>query len=288
MKDFVIFCAMMVVGLCSCGGGVAKCDDEPSADSLGLNDSVVMKYVACPDSVVRDLIAVGDTVYANTNIYTLNDLNLRNEVYNRWLEDTYTDTIPVAVSLFDSYDRITSSRSAAEADVAMIWHEVAKAQIERFLQKKGDAAAGIEKVLQVTEQMVDHYSGGNEGEMTMAAARRVMIADYRLIDAYKQLMDRYADPEVKRLAREDYQFVMDIFRKYSEMRHQKDHYSDLEHELRCAFYEVIRTKAASLRKLLADNASVQAVIQNLSEHTCLVDKKSVNLSFDVITTYYAI
>ena len=288
MKDFVIFCAMMVVGLCSCGGGAAKCDDEPAADSLGLNDSVVMKYVACPDSVVRDLIAVGNTVYAKTNSYTLNDLNLRNEVYNRWLEDTYTDTIPVAVSLFDSYDRITSSRSASEADVAMIWHEVAKAQIERFLQKKGDAAAGIEKVLQVTEQMVDHYSGGNEGEMTMAAARRVMIADYRLIDAYKQLMDRYADPEVKRLAREDYQFVMDIFRKYSEMRHQKDHYSDLEHELRCAFYEVIRTKAASLRKLLADNASVQAVIQNLSEHTCLVDKKSVNLSFDVITTYYAI
>ena len=72
------------------------------------------------------------------------------------------------------------------------------------------------------------------------------------------------------------------------MRHQEDHYSDLEHELRCAFYEVIRTKAVSLRKLLADNASVQAVIQNLSEHTCLVDKKSVNLSFDVITTYYAI
>ena len=72
------------------------------------------------------------------------------------------------------------------------------------------------------------------------------------------------------------------------MRHQKDHYSDLEHELRCAFYEVIRTKAASLRKLLADNAPVQAVIQNLSEHTCLVDKKSVNLSFDVITTYYSI
>ena len=101
-------------------------------------------------------------------------------------------------------------------------------------------------------------------------------------------MDRYADPEVKRLAREDYQFVMDICRKYCEMRHQEDHYSDLEHELRCAFYEVIRTKAASLRKLLADNASVQAVIQNLSEHTCLVNEKSVNLSFDVITTYYAI
>ncbi|MGM9869999.1 MAG: hypothetical protein ACI30R_10315 [Sodaliphilus sp.] len=289
MKDFVIFCAMMVVGLCSCGGGTAKCGDVPAADSLGLNDSVVRKYVACPESVASSLIAVGDTVYAHTGAYTLDDLGLRNERYNRWLSDTYTDTIPVAVSLFDSYDQITCSELASEADVSFIWHEVAKAQIIRFLQKKGhEDAAGIDKVLEVAEQMVDYYSAGNEGEMTIAAARKVVIADYRLIDAYKQLMDRYADVEVKRLAREDYEFVMDMCRKYSEMRHQKDHYSDLEHELRCAFYEVLRTKAAAIHKLLADNATLQAVIQNLSEHTCVVGKQSVNLSIDVISTHYAI
>lgn len=71
-------------------------------------------------------------------------------------------------------------------------------------------------------------------------------------------------------------------------RYEKYHYSDLSRELMCIFYQILKSRTASINRLLERNASKGEVEQNLSEHTCIVDGKTFKITADKISTYYSV
>lgn len=237
--------------------------------------------------MIETLIAKGDSIYAQTDKYLIENLGLDNEEYNKWLVASYGDTIPAVVSIYDTYDIITCYSENYETNVSFIWHEVAKMQITRFLKKDGHEATeeDINKVFYVIDKIFDTYSGGSQYEMNVAAARWVLVADYHLLDAYKQLMDSFPSAEIRKLVHEDYKYLLDTCRKYMEYRNEQDHYSDLPRELRRMFYDILMAKAASINRLTASKAGEQAVVKNLIGHYCFESGKYFKLTYDFLDDY---
>lgn len=289
MKNSIIIFAILVSGLCSCQTKSDKASDSPSpsATSLGVNDSLVMRYVTCSRQIVDTLIAKGDSVYAQTNDYSIEHLGLDNENYNKRLAASYGDTIPAVVSIYDTYDIMTRYGDDNEINAAFVWHEVAKWQLTRFLQKDGHEVTDedIGKVFHVIDGILDIYSGGTQYDMNMAAARWLLVADYRLLDSYKRVMDRFPAAEIKRLVHDDYKYLLDTSRKYMDYRYERDRYSDLPRELKCIFYNMLMAKAASINRLLRYGASELSVKKNLKDHICFQDGVSYRLTYDMLVDY---
>lgn len=246
-----------------------------------------MKYVTCPKSTADKLLAKGDSVYAQTDKYSLENLGLDNEAYNEWLVALYGDTIPVLVSVYDTYHVITGYDGEDETNASFVWHEVAKTQITRFLQKGGHEVTReeIDKVFCVMDGILDYYSGGWQYELNMAAARRVLVADYHLLDAYKRLMDCFPSTEIRKLVHEDYKYLLDTCHKYMEYRYKRDRYSDLPREMGCMLHDLLMAKAASVNGLTAIKASRPMAVKNLREHICLENGKSFRLTCDILDDY---
>lgn len=289
MKSSIVAIVLLVLGLYSCNGKSDRNADKMSVVSanLGINDTLVMKYVTCPKITIDTLIAKGDSLYAHTDNYTIEHLGLDNEEYNKWLVASYGDTIPVVVSVYDTYERITCGDEDFETDASFIWHEVAKMQITRFVQKDGRKATKeeIDKVFNVVDGILSYYSGGTQYEMNMAAARWLLVADYWLLDAYKQLMDCFPSSEIRNLVHKDYKYMLDTCRKYMQFRYERDQYSDLPRELRCMFYDILTAKTASINRLIETGASEQMVVKNLCEHNCLENGKSFKLTYNMLENY---
>lgn len=290
MKNKIAALALIMSGLCSCHENSGKLADNSSAtiSSLGVNDSLVMRYVTCSKSMIDTLIAQGDSVFTKTDKYSIENLALYNEEYNKWLVASYGDTIPVIVSIYDTYDRITGYNEGKDNNASFIWHEVAKMQLTRFLRKDDHEVTreDIDKVFRIIDDILDTYLGGSQYEMNVAAARRVLIADYYLLDAYKHLMDSYPSDEIKKLVHADYKYMLDTCQKYIEYRYEQDRYSDLPRELEFVFYDALMAKTASINKMTAIKVSNQAVVKNLNEHYCLKDGKSFKFTQDVLYEYF--
>lgn len=289
MKNKIVALVFFVIGLCSCSGKSDKGADNLSGTTagLGINDSLVMKYVTCPISVIDTLIAKGDSVYTQTDNYSIENMGFENDEYNKWLVASYGDTIPVVVSIYDTYDRITGYTEDFEPSASFVWHEVAKMQITHFLQRDGHQATkeDINKVFHVIDGILSYYAGGMQYEMNMVAARWVLVADYQLLDAYKQLMDRFPSAEIKYLVHTDYKYLFNTCRKYIGYRYERDHYSDLPREMMSMFYDILMAKASSINRLVKTKASEQTVVRNLSEHYCFEDGKSFKLTYKMLDGY---
>ena len=250
MKNKLAALALIMSGLCSCHGNSGKLADDSSTtiSSLGVNDSLVMRYVTCSKGMIDTLIAQGDSVFAKTDKYSIENLGLENEEYNKWLVASYGDTIPVIVSIYDTYDRITGYNEDKDNNASFIWHEVAKMQLTRFLRKD------------------DH-------EVTRE-------------NIYKRLMDSYPSDEIKKLVHADYKYMHDTYQKYIEYRYERDRYSDLPRELGCIFHDALMAKAASINKMTAIKVSNQTIVKNLNEHYCLKDGKSFKFTQDMLYEYF--
>lgn len=290
MKNCIIALAFLISGLCSCQGKSDNVTNESyvTTTSLGVNGNLVMKYVTCSKSMIDTLIAKGDSIYAQTNKYSIEDLGLDNEEYNKWLVASYGDTIPAVISIYDTYDIITDYSEGDEANASLVWHEVAKTQLTRFLQKDGREVTkeDIDKAFHVIDEILSTYAGGTQYDMYMAATRWILVADYHLLEAYKQVMDCFPTAEIRKLVHEDYNFLLDTSRKYMEYRYERDQYSDLPREMRCMLYDILSAKTASLNRLTKNKASEQSVIKNLREHICFENGKSFKLTYNMLKNYY--
>ena len=136
------------------------------------------------------------------------------------------------------------------------------------------------------KNVIDYYSAGNQSEMTIAANRLLVVADYHLLTAYIRLMDCFPSDEIKQLVHKDYEFLIDTVSQFFELSYEKASYSDLSRELYTIFCDVLMSKAASINKLLETNADDKEVINNLSAHFCLIDGKSISISKDIIGHYF--
>lgn len=223
-----------------------------------------------------------DSVYVRTDNYVLEDLGFENYDYNSYLCDTYGDTIRAVVAIYDSYDVITGSRTVDEADASLAWYESARNQIADFFHKDtGDLTEDdIDKVFKVAEGIFDYYSCGTQYDLNLAAARRMLIADYRLLDAYSRLMGCFPTAEISALVHDDYKYMMDTINEYAEYRYERDYYTDLPRELGCTFINLFLARCASINSLMAVKADEQAAAENLSGHFCLENGCNFSLTFD--------
>lgn len=284
MKTTFIALALFFLGLCSCNSQNVKSSKASSTpgSGLGVNVSNVQKYVTCSTSKINSLLAHGDAAFANTAQYTLDLIDFDDDDLNNDLLRAHQDTIPVIVSIYDTYYKIIGNGESQVININayFIWHEVAKMQLTRFLQKGGHKVteADFEKVFCVIDHIAETYSYGPQMMMNRAAARQELVEEYCLLDAYTRLMDQYPSNDVKQLVHKDFLYVLNTCQAYIKSRYEMEWYSMLPLEMSGLFCETLRAKAASLNGLLASGASKQVVIQNLTKHNCLRNGKTYRLT----------
>lgn len=290
MKHIIAMLVCLCIGLgsWSCNGKSEKAADKaaetgkPEAEvtvaeaGLGVDRVRLMKYVTCPKERVDSLLAIGDTVYAKTGTYTLDQMGLDEGWYNEWADSVYSDTIPLMVALFDTYDRLTRDSGEEEASAAFVWHDVAKMQIGRFFHDDGREATEeeVERVFRVVDSILDRYFGGSKYYMMMAVCRWLVLADYRLLDVCERLMDRYPSAEIRQMVHDDYEYLFATWFKFKELRFSHDWYSCLGLDLRYMLCDLIGEQTDSLKTLMESGADEQMVAQSLRNHACL--KKGKN------------
>lgn len=218
----------------------------------------------------------------DTCTYVLEDLGLDNYKYNRHLDSLYSDTIQAILSIYASYDTLTTG-GEDEVHDAFEWHGVAKARISKFLSKGHKATANdFERFFQVISGIFDMYECGTQYELNLVAKRMIMVCDYHLIDAYKQLMAKYPDAETAKLVNEEYRHLLDIHRRYAKFKYRDFVYSDLQRELGCLLCLMFEAKTASINDLIQSRASVSDVKKNLRQHNGKLHGKSFALTYNAI------
>ena len=199
-KMTVLF--LIVISVVSCKGNKSGLNNRESDTVMVAKDSIpfvlkhldvdkkkVMAYVTCSEHTVDYLLSIADTVYSKTGSYSLEDLGMDNEEYNKWITKDYKDTISIVIALFYSYASMVNS-GMDEASASFVWHEVARLQMKHFYEKtdgEWQDPNSYEKLFRVIDGIMGTYGCGTQADMNMAAWRSVMPVDYRLIEAYKQL-----------------------------------------------------------------------------------------------------
>ena len=296
-KMSVLF--LFVLSVVSCKGNKGGLDNQESDTVMVAKDSIpfvlkhldvdkkkVMAYVTCSEHTVDSLLSIADTAYSKTGSYSLEDLGMDNEEYNKWIIKDYKDTISIVIALFDSYASMVNS-GMDEASASFVWHEVARQQMKHFYVETGgewQEPDSYEKLFHVIDGVMRSYDCGTQADMNMAAWRSVMPVDYRLIEAYKQLADLCNDRSIVKLIHDDYMHTLITYRKHREGIDEG--YSDLPREQATLFKWLLRSKIDNIILLIKNykrgKIDNNAVKKNLQEHLCLANKILVKLTKDFL------
>ena len=290
---------LIVFSVVACKGNKSGADNQESDTVTVANDSIpfilkhldvdkkkVMAYVTCSEHTVDSLLSIADTAYSKTGSYSLEDLGMYNEEYNKWITKDYKDTISIVIALFYSYASMVNS-GMDEASASFVWHEVARLQMKHFYEKtdgEWQDPNSYEKLFLVIDGIMGTYGCGTQADMNMAAWRSVMPVDYRLIEAYKQLAGLCNDRSMVKLIHDDYMFTLTTYREHREGI--DEWYSDLPREQGVLFNWLLEVKLNNIRRLVngykKGKLGICAVKKNLKEHMCIADNKSKRLTKELL------
>ena len=259
-KMTVLF--LIVISVVSCKGNKSGLNNRESDTVMVAKDSIpfvlkhldvdkkkVMAYVTCSEHTVDSLLSIADTAYSKTGSYSLEDLGMDNEEYNKWITKDYKDTISIVIALFYSYASMVNS-GMDEASASFVWHEVARLQMKHFYEKtdgEWQEPNSYEKLFRVIDGIMGTYGCGTQTDMNMAAWRSVMPVDYRLIEAYKQLAGLCNDRSMVKLIHDDYMFTLTTYREHREGI--DEWYSDLPREQGVLFNWLLEVKLNNIKRL---------------------------------------
>ena len=253
---------------------------------LDVDKKKVMAYVTCSEQTIDSLLAIADTAYSKTYSYSLEDLGMDNKEYNKWITKDYKDSISIVIALFDSYASMVNS-GMDEASASFVWHEVARQQMKHFYVETGgewQEPDSYEKLFHVIDGVMRSYDGGGQADINMVAWRSVMLIDYRLIEAYKQLVGLCTDRAMVKLIHDDYMYTLTTYRAHSETI--EECYSDLPREQGELFKWLLSSKLENVNLLIKNykrgKIGSNAVKKNLQEHLCLANKRLVKLTKDFL------
>ena len=253
MKNVIIKISSLSLLVCmlfvSCGGE-KTCG--PDSEHLNVNKDRVMRYVLCPEDTVDYILQVADSIYRNRGEFrSLEQIDLYEEWMNTLIDLQYGDTIPFVVSLYASYDAITTCVSD-EISSVFVWHDVMERQIASFLGKN-PSREDVEIIFRAIEDILYSYSGGAQREMNVAAMRDVMLADYRLVDAYIALMDKYDDREIVGLVHQSYRNVLDSYTDI--VNSVTETYSDRPRQMAVTFMALMDERRTEIEVVTSDGAA---------------------------------
>lgn len=257
---------------------------------LAVDKHQIMPYVTCSEWVVDSLLAIADTVFSRTDTYKLSDLDMGAPYMNDYIQEAYNDTIPLVLSLFDAYARMVNSKMD-EASGAFAWHEVATKQMKHFFEKAGgkwEDKNGTETIFRIIDEMMYTYDAGSQHDINSAAWRSVMPIDYRLITAYKQLMDLCKDPHIVKLVNDDYMYSLNTFRDYCSS--YDEWYSDLPREQGEILQFLLNSKMEYVQRLMnrykQRRINVIAVKRCLREHRIILYNHEKKLTIGLLKDFH--
>lgn len=237
---------------------------------LAVDKHQIMPYVTCSEQVVDSMLTIADTVFSRTDTYKLSDLDMGAPYMNDYIQKAYNDTIPLVLSIFDTYARMVNSEMD-EANAAFVWHEMAAKQMKHFFEKTGgkwNEPYSSEAIFRIIDCMMYTYEAGDQHDMNAAAWRSIMPIDYRLITAYKQLIDLCKDTQVAKLVNDDYMYTLNTFSEYCSS--SDEWYSDLPREQGVLFQFLLDSKMKYVQRLMdrykQRRINVIAVKKCLREH----------------------
>ena len=253
---------------------------------LAVDKHQIIPYVTCSEQTVDSLLAIADTVFSRTDNYKLSDLDMGAAYMNDGIQKDYNDTIPLVLSLFDAYGRMVNSEMD-EANAAFVWHEVATKQMKHFFEKtdgEWDEPNCSEAIFRIIDGMMWIYGAGSQYDMNSAAWRSVMPIDYRLIAAYKQLMDLCKDPHIVKLVNDDYMYSLNTFRDYRSS--SEEWYSDLPREQGEMFQLLLKSKLKYTQRLINKykqrRIGINTVKKCLREHRIIWFNKEMKLTIGIL------
>lgn len=213
--------------------GLVMVSCHPYNNTGSASDSNVRRiapYVTCPDDTIRMMLEAADSICGLAEDASLESLGLDEELYNIPLKVLFRKEIPIIIQLYATYDVVTDYPSAL-ANAPFAWHEIAKQQIADFYGKDTVAVEDIEVIFSAIDTILDYYYGGKQYDMNVAAMRAIMMADYRLIDAYKNLYNRCQTPSLLESVHGSYLYLLEIYAARYHYITGTGHWSDQPREL---------------------------------------------------------
>lgn len=192
-----------------------------------LNNSI-SEYVTCTSDTINMLLASADSICQLVDTCSLEFLDLNNDEVNKYLVSLHKEEIPTIIKLYSSYDVVTQFPTD-EANGAFAWHEIASTLIAEHYGKKQVDIADVDTIFNVIDGILGSYAAGSQYDMNISACRWVMLADYRLIDAYKKLYRSCKEPSLLKSVHKSYINLLEKYR--SRCKQIEDSYSDLPREL---------------------------------------------------------
>lgn len=257
---------------------------------LAVDKHQIMPYVTCSEQVVDTLLAIADTVFSRTDTYKLSDLDMGAPYMNDYIQKAYNDTIPLVLSLFDTYARMVNPEMD-EANAAFVWQEVATKQMKHFFEKTGgkwNEPNCSEAIFRIIEDMMDTYDAGSQSDINSAAWRSVMPIDYRLLTAYKQLIDLCKDTQIVELVIDDYMYTLNTFREYCSS--SDEWYSDLPREQGVLFQLMLNSKSECVKRLVdrykQKRINIITVRTKLKDHRVIWDNHEKKLTISLLKEFW--
>ena len=226
----------------------------------------ISKYVTCSIDTMDMMLASTDSICEALDTCSLECLGFDVEHKTYITDSLHSSDIKTIVKLYGSYD-ITSNFSTHEADAAFAWHEIAKSLIEKHYGRNVTDEE-YEKYLRVISAIVDSYGVRTQYDMNISAWRKVMLADFRLISAYKKLFDTCNKQSMLGSVHGSYLNVLTAYR--NRCKKIEDSYSDLPRELACMQISMMNEKRSEIElftsKYLQGKLTIKEIISKLDRN----------------------
>lgn len=243
-----------------------SCKSRPqtTAETVGKQHAIenITKYVTCPSDTIELMLASADSICALTENSSLEylELDTENECIKTLLDSLSNNEITTIVQVYATYDVVTNC-STNEANAAFAWHEIAKQQIAKFRGKNVVSYEEADSFFTTVRDILSYYGAGTQYDMNISAWRSVMIADFQLISAYKELYDSFNEPSLLPYIHKSYQNLLAAYR--NRCSQVEGSWSDLPRELACMQIAMMEGRRQAIEKLLLQNQQKSVTIQDI-------------------------
>lgn len=270
LQHLFVLCYMMLIASCS-----SKHDSGNFGDSKQSLVNAIEKYVTCPSDSVDMMIASSDSICEILDTCSLEYLGLDDERINREMDSVYNNDIKTILKLYGSYDVVTNY-AVSEADAAFAWHDIAKAMIAKHYGKTNATEEDVENLFKVINEILDPYCCGTQYDMNVSAWRLVMLSDFKLITAYKDLFDSCNDTSLLESIHASYRNVLDMFRNRS--KQIDGHWSDLPRQLACMQIDMMDKRQEMIKNLNIQFKQGKVTVDNIRKE---LDKRPSDDKWDI-------
>lgn len=252
----------ILVALSLLGISMMACQNDKTSFVNKRNIERIANYVTCPTDTIRMILDDADSICALFKNGTLNDLAFDNEFYNEYINPYFRQRTPSIVQVYATYHSVTLFPTS-EANAAFAWHEIAQCQIADFYGKEEVTNAEVESYFNGIDSILNVYDAGTQHDINNVAWRRVMMADFRLITAYKALYDQCAQPSLLASIHGSYCYLFEIYRVYCDQIN--GYWSDLPRQLACLEYALMEERQHTLENLLESYTKGEITLENIKE-----------------------